>query len=307
MLGGFERALVTGGAGFIGSHVTERLVQLGKEVTLVDSLRTGRKENISREVRFVRGDITDLEEVRANLRDVDVVFHAAAQTSTPKSVEDPLLDFRINALGTLNVLRAALDSEVKKVVYCSTAAVFGQPRYLPVDEKHPFEPISPYGASKLAGELYCLAFYRTYGLRTVSLRFFNVYGPRENLETTLDEVALYLSSAMRNRAITVLGDGNQSRDFVYVKDIARALLLAADSKSAEGRAFNIGTGVETSINDLVDTIERVTGRKAVVRHKPWRKGDIHRSFADISKARTILGFSPRYTLKDGIQELAGNL
>jgi len=301
MLTGFEKILVTGGSGFIGSHVAEKLVLLGKDVTLLDNLSTGREENIPKRTKFVKGDIRDLELLKNSMTDIDLVFHEAANASTPRSIEDPKYDFDVNALGTFNVLSAAIKCDVKKVVYASSAAVYGEPKYAPLDESHLTDPISPYGVSKLTGERYCVAFHKSYGLKTVCLRFFNVYGPRENLQTTLDEVILYSNAVLHNQPITVLGDGNQTRDFVYVEDVAEAQLLA--SERTEGEVINVGTGIETSINKLVENIETVSGRKAIIHHAPSRKGDILRSFGDISKAQRILGYKPKFTLVKGILKL----
>ena len=303
MLTGFEKILVTGGSGFIGSHVAEKLIQLGKDVTILDNLSTGREENVPKGVKFVKGDLREIELLKNVMKDIDLVFHEAANASTPKSVEDPKYDFDVNALGTLNVLSVSIRCGVKKVVYASSAAVYGEPKYVPIDEEHLTDPISPYGVSKLAGERYCIAFHKSYGLRTVCPRFFNVYGSRENLETTLDEVVLYSNAILHNLPITVLGDGNQTRDFVYVEDVAEAQLLAAERNEAEGEVINIGTGIETSINKLVETIEAVSDRKAIVHYAPPRKGDILRSFGDISKAQRILDYKPKFTLMKGIEKL----
>jgi UDP-glucose 4-epimerase len=309
MLNEFKRIIVIGGGGFIGSHVCEELLQMGKEVIVFDNLSTGKEENVPKGSKFIKGDIKDLEQLKGvmNDNDIDLVFHEAANISTPRSVEEPLYDLRENVLGTFNALYAALKSNVKRFIYASSAAVYGEPKYVPLDEKHPTEPISPYGVSKLAGERYCVAFYKTYGLKTVSLRFFNVYGPGENLKTTLDEVILYLNKMLSNRPITIFGDGNQTRDFVYVKDIVRAQLLAAEKDEAISEVINVGTGIETSINELVKTIEEVTGHKAIINHAPLRNGEIKRSFGDISKAQKILGYKPKFRLKEGIQELMNSL
>lgn len=303
MLAGFERVLVTGGSGFIGSHLAEKLVQLGKDVTIFDNLSTGRVGNNPKGARFVRGDIRDLESLEGALRNVDLVFHEAANASTPKSVEDPKYDFDVNVLGTFNVLSAAVNCDVKRLVYASSAAVYGDPKHLPVDENHVTEPTNPYGVSKLAGERYCKAFHDVYGINTVSTRTFNVYGPRENLETTLDEVVIYLNKVRHNEPITILGDGNQTRDFVYVKDVVEAKLLAAEKARGVGEVFNVGTGVETSINELTKTIMSLTKREVPISHVSPRKGDIYRSFGDISKARKLLGYEPRFGLEQGLQEL----
>jgi UDP-glucose 4-epimerase len=306
LLDKYRRIIVTGGAGFIGSHICEELLACGKQVIVVDNLSTGKRENIPPGVELHELDIIDQPRLVRVIRGADLVFHMAAQPSTRKSVEDPLLDFNSNVIGTYNVLAAARETRVKKLVYTSSSAVYGEPQHLPVGENEPPVPRTPYGASKLCGEHYCYVFTRVYGLACTCLRPFNVYGPRENLESSLDEVSRYTRAIVTEQPITIYGDGSQTRDFVYVKDVARAHILAADRDESIGRVFNVATGVETSINELVKEIEHLTGIKARVQQRPWSTGEIRREYGDIHQAQEILGFSPLTSLPDGIRELVSD-
>jgi len=303
MLDGYRRALVTGGAGFIGSHICEELLSYGKKVVIVDNLSTGRQENIPPGTEFLELDVTDRAGMQRALKDVDLIFHVAAQPSARASVEDPRLDFESNVRGTYNLLTAALEANVKKLIYTSSSAVYGEPKHLPLDEKHVPDPSTPYGTSKLCGERYCIVFSRIYGLPCTCLRPFNVYGPRENPETSLDEVALYTRAVLKKQPITIYGDGNQTRDFVYVKDVAHAHILAAEHDASIGQVLNIGTGSEISINRLVQKIEETTGSKAMAQYEPWPPGDIYREFANNQLAEAMIGYSPVTILREGIGEL----
>jgi len=303
MLDGYRRALVTGGAGFIGSHICEELLSYGKKVVIVDNLSTGRQENIPPGTEFLELDVTDRAGMQRALKDVDLIFHVAAQPSARASVEDPRLDFESNVRGTYNLLTAALEANVKKLIYTSSSAVYGEPKHLPLDEKHVPDPSTPYGTSKLCGERYCIVFSRIYGLPCTCLRPFNVYGPRENPETSLDEVALYTRAVLKKQPITIYGDGNQTRDFVYVKDVAHAHILAAEHDASIGQVLNIGTGSEISINRLVQKIEETTGSKAMAQFEPWPPGDIYREFANNRLAEAMIGYSPVTILREGIGEL----
>ncbi len=302
----YRRVMITGGAGFIGSHLCEEVLRCGKPVVAVDDLSTGRESNLPPGVDFIRMDIAAPDGLQEAMRNVDLVFHVAAQPSTRLSIEDPERDFRSNALGTYNVLAAARRAGVRKFIYTSSSAVYGEPASLPISEADLPIPLTPYGASKLSGEHYCTVFTRVYGLPCTCLRPFNVYGTRENLATSLDEVARYTLAIVAGQPVTVYGDGTQTRDFVHVKDVARAHVLAADCDDGTGKVFNVGTGVEISINELVGGIERVTGRKAAIEHSPWPEGDIRREFADISLARAVLGYAPQMPLAEGIREIAGS-
>ena len=293
-------ALVTGGAGFIGSHLVEALLGEGYSVAVLDDLSSGREENLA-EVRgriaFYRESILsrDLKHV---LRDVEVIFHLAAQINVRRSVEEPLHDLRVNALGTLNLLEQARD--VERFVYASSGgAVYGEPRYLPVDEEHPTEPISPYGASKLAGEKYVQLYGYNYGLRYAILRYSNVYGERQDARGEAGVIAIFLDRLRRGRALTVFGTGEQTRDFVYVGDVVRANLLALKREGV----FNIATGVETSVNELIEVIAGVTGVVPRVEHAPPRKGEVYRICLSTERAREELGFAAEVSLKEGISRM----
>jgi len=301
MLDKYERVLVTGGAGFIGSHICEELVNIGKQVITVDDLSTGKQENVPNGAEFIELDITNLERLREVLQNIDIVFHVAAQPSTRKSIEDPNLDFNSNVTGTFNVLTVALEEKVKRFIYTSSSAVYGEPKRLPMKEDDYPAPTTPYGASKLCGEIYALIFKEAYGLPVTCLRPFNVYGTRENLGTTLDEVALYTQAILNNRPITIYGDGNQSRDFVYVKDVAHAHILAAEDDESIGRILNVGTGTEVTINMLIEEIQSVSGKKAIISREPWPSGDIYQEYGDISLANKLLGYSPTTSLTEGLQ------
>jgi len=303
MLGSYKRILVTGGAGFVGSHLCDELLARGKDVLVVDDLSTGKAENLPSSVEIARRNIAS-DDLGSVMKGIDLVFHVAAQPSTRKSVEDPLRDMRSNALGTLKVLLAAIEAGVKKVVYTSTSAVYGEPKDLPMSEEQPPEPASPYAASKLTGEHYCHVLRQLRGLPYTCLRPFKVYGTRENLDVSLDEVAQFTLATLKEKEITVNGDGNQSRDYVHARDVARAHVLAADEDRALGRTFNIGTGRETTINSLLQIIEEVTGRQPRVQHQPWPEGDIYLEYANIGHAQGVLGFSPKEDLRTGIQEIA---
>jgi len=303
MLDRYKKVLVTGGAGFIGSHICEELLSYGKEVVIVDDLSTGKRENIPPGAEFLQLDVTDRAGMQHALRGVDLTFHVAAQPSGRRSVEEPQLDFESNVRGTYNMLTASLEANVKRLIYTSSSAVYGEPKYLPLDEDHLPDPTTPYGASKLCGERYCLVFSRIYGLPCTCLRPFNVYGPGENLETSLDEVVLYTWAITKQKPITIYGDGNQTRDFVYVKDVAHAHILVAERDESIGQVLNIGTGVETSINRLVQEIEQITGIKAIVRYEPWPPGDIYREFGNNQQAREVMGYSPTTTLREGVEEM----
>jgi len=307
MLDGYSGVLITGGAGFIGSHLCEEILDCGKQVVVIDDLSTGKEENLPPEVHLIKMDIADQRKLWGAMKGIDIVFHVAAQPSTRDSIENPDLDFRCNTLGTYNILMAAREAGVRRFVYTSSSAVYGEPKKLPLSEADLPVPMTPYGASKLCGEHYCSAFANAYGLPSTCLRPFNVYGPRENLDSSLDEVAHYTLAIMEGRPVTVYGDGSQTRDFVYVKDVARAHVLAAHNDESIGKVFNIGTGLETSINDLINVIREVTGRKAQIERKPWPEGDIRREFGDISLAERLIAYTPQTRLGEGVKHVMNGL
>lgn len=307
MLDKYKKALVTGGAGFIGSHVCEELLKIGKQVVTTDDLSSGKQENVPNGVEFIELDISRPEILKGAFGDIDIVFHVAAQPSTRQSIVNPEIDFNSNVTGTFNMLTLALEAKVKRFIYTSSSAVYGEPKRLPMKENDYPAPTTPYGASKLCGEIYSLMFGETYGLPVTCLRPFNVYGIRENLETTLDEVVVYTQALLKNQPITIFGDGQQSRDFVYVKDVARAHILAAECDASIGKVLNIGTGTKVSINELVTEVQSVVGKKVIINREPWPEGDIFQEYGDINLAQKLIGYSPATSLKEGLGIISHSL
>jgi nucleoside-diphosphate-sugar epimerase len=297
--------LVTGGAGFIGSNTVDELVRRGHRVKVLDDLSTGKYENLDRvraDIEFTQGSIVDLEKVRAACRDVDFVIHLAAQTSVPRSVNDPIETNRINVDGTLNLLVAARDAKVKRVVFASSCAVYGKTENLPIREGATLAPISPYGISKQVGEAYGQVFQELYGLEFVPLRYFNVFGPRQDPGSPYSGVlSIFNSSILAGTQPTIYGDGEQSRDFVYVGNVVEANLLAVDAKNTNGSAINVGTGIRSTLNQTLLLLEKITGRAARAKYAPARDGDIRDSQADISLAGQRLGYRPRFDFEDGLK------
>jgi len=305
----FKKALVTGGAGFIGSHLVDRLLSEGFEVVVLDNLSNGSLENIAhhmgrRDFHFVRGDIRNRQLVKRLVKDVDVIFHEAAFVSVPRSVEEPVLANEVNVAGTLNLLEACLNSDVKRFIYASSSAVYGESEVLPKHEGLTPQPISPYAVSKLAAEHYVKVFYEVYGLKTVSLRYFNVYGPRQRYGPYSGVITIFINRLLRGEPPIIFGDGEQTRDFTNIKDVVEANMLALKSPGAVGEVFNVATGVATTINQLARMLQEITGRQELkpIHTKP-RPGDIKHSYADIGKARKILGYQPQVPLRDGLAEL----
>jgi len=302
------KVLVTGGAGFIGSHVVDRLVNEGYHVRVLDNLSSGKLDNIkghldSGKVEFVKGDIRDASFVKESLNGVNVVIHMAALVSVPLSIENPALTFDINLLGTLNLLRASAAKHVNRFVFISSCAVCGDPESLPVTEQAKTNPISPYAESKLIGERYCLGFNERKLLPSVILRFFNVYGPRQGMNDYSGVITRFIDRCKDNLSLTIYGDGSQTRDFVNVKDIAKAVLASVKSVEATGEVFNIGSSKPTSIKELAETVIELAKVTSQISYKPIRVGDIKDSYADISKAKRLLGFEPEVSLRTGLQEL----
>jgi len=301
-----EKALVTGGAGFIGSHIVDRLLEDGVGVVVLDDLSGGNVANIRHHLgkegfRFVQGDIRDSGLVKEVVSGVDVVFHYAALVSVQQSVADPVLVNDVNVAGTLNVLTAALDSGVRRFVYASSCAVYGDSDSLPIREDHPVNPISPYGVSKLAAEGYVRTFSSS--LQTVCLRDFNVYGPRQAQNEYSGVITRFLTNLNQNRPLEIFGDGEQTRDFVHVKDVVEANLLALKEECVPGEVFNIASGEATTINQLAETLVGIASGNVEFVHKNPRVGDIRHSYADISKAEKRLCYKPTVTLREGLREL----
>lgn len=299
------RYLVTGGAGFIGSAVVRELVRRGEQVAVLDDLSTGKERNLDGvldRVEFHRASITDLEAVNRAARAADFVIHLAARTSVPRSVKEPLETNAVNVEGTLKVLLGARDAAARRVVYAASSSAYGETPTLPKTEAMPAAPISPYGVSKFAGELYAQVFTRVYGLETVALRYFNVFGPRQEPGSPYSGVlARFMLAAIRGEQPVIYGDGEQSRDFTYVDNVVDATLCACTAANASGRVLNVATGTRISLNETLRMLEQITGGKLEARHEPDRTGDIRHSLADIRLARDLLGYEPKIGFEEGLR------
>jgi UDP-glucose 4-epimerase len=297
--------LVTGGAGFIGSHLVSRLLEEGHSVRVLDNLSTGNRDNlasVSEQIEWIEGD-AGLPEVAAQaVAEIDVVFHLAALPSVPLSVEKPLLCHHHCATATVSLLDAARQAGVKRLVLASSCGVYGERPELPKREDQLPQTLSPYTAAKLASEQYCQAFAACYSLETVCLRYFNVYGPRQDPNSPYSAVIpLFIDAFRQNRQPTIFGDGRQSRDFVYVEDVVQANLKAAFTEGVSGEVFNVGTGEATTLLDLVDRISELLGREAHPVFEAARTGDVRHSWADLSRIRQRLGYEPQYSLAEGLR------
>ncbi len=301
-----ELALVTGGAGFIGSHLVEGLTAAGRPVRVLDDFSTGVRDNLAHirpAPEIIAGDVANPAAVAQAVQGAGVVFHLAALASVQKSVESPAETHRVCALGTLNVLDAARRAGVRRVVYAGSSSAYGIPAGDVQTEEDPVAPLSPYAAAKLAGEMYAQAFAATYGLETVRLRFFNIFGPRQRADSPYSGViALFTAALSAGRSPTIYGDGQQSRDFTYVTDVVQALLRAAETPGISGRVYNIGTGRSVSVLDLVAALNRLMGTQVSAQHAPPRAGDVRHSRADISRARRELGYDPAVPFEQGLAE-----
>ena len=302
----FKKALVTGGAGFIGSHLVEGLLSEGCEVTVLDDLSTGRLSNLNQikdHITFYNADIRDRETLEKAARDCDIIFHQAAVVSVHRTVDNPVDSAMVNEMGTLFVLEAARKNNVKRVVLASSCAVYGDDPVLPKNENMNPKPQSPYAVQKLSGEFYARLYLDLYGLETVSLRYFNVYGPRQDPSSPYSGViSIFMARASFKEPPIIYGDGNQYRDFVFVKDVVRFNLLAADVDKASGRILNVGTGRFIRINSLWEMIIRLAGLNIEPEYGPLRAGDIIESVADIGCAEKTLGFEPDYSFEKGLEE-----
>jgi nucleoside-diphosphate-sugar epimerase len=299
------RYLVTGGAGFIGSNTVDELVRRGHDVVALDDFSTGKSANLDQagsKIKFIQNSVTHLDALRAACRGVECVIHLAAQTSVPRSVKDPIETNLININGTLNVLVAARDAKVKRVVFASSCAVYGITSVLPIPESTSLAPISPYGLSKQVGESYGRLFQELYGLEFVALRYFNVFGPRQDPSSPYSGVlSVFNAALLGGTQPTVYGDGEQSRDFVYVKNVVEANLLACEAEGASGHAVNIGTGNRYTLNQTLALLEKVTGRPAAAKYASAREGDIRDSQANIVRAQNLLGYCPSVGFEEGLK------
>jgi UDP-glucose 4-epimerase len=301
-----KRILVTGGAGFIGSNLVRYISNSQNHVVVLDDLSTGRKENIDDlitdgKIEFVKGSITDLDLLQDIFQNIEYVFHEAALPSVPRSVKDPLTSNDVNINGTLNVLIAAKDAKVKKVIYASSSSVYGDTPTLPKLESMIPNPLSPYAVTKLTGEYYCQVFSDVFHLPTVALRYFNVYGPRQDPASEYAAVIpKFITSVINGQPPIVYGDGEQTRDFTYIDDVIQANILAAESKTTG--VFNAAGGRRITINELADTVMKICGTKLNITYKESRPGDIKHSLADSSKAHKAFGFTLKYDMEEGLKE-----
>jgi nucleoside-diphosphate-sugar epimerase len=304
--------LVTGGGGFIGSHLVEALLQRGASVRVLDNLTTGHRANLAsalahppeaqRAFCFIEGDVTDPKAVREAITGVDYVLHQAALPSVQRSVEDPVTSHQVNVLGTLNVLVAAQEAGVRRVVYASSSSVYGDAQQLPKIESMPTNPLSPYAVSKLAAEAYCRAFTRVYGLETVSLRYFNVFGPRQDPNSLYAAVLpRFIEALLSQKPPVIYGDGTQSRDFTYIENVVQANLLALDAAGASGEVFNIACGESVTLQAVLECLTELSNQVVAPAYHTPRTGDIKHSLADISKAERMLGYRPVIPFREGLR------
>jgi UDP-glucose 4-epimerase len=297
--------LVTGGAGFIGSHIATALVERGDRVRVLDNLSTGHLANLAHlegRIEFIQADLNDSPEVARAVRDVDCVFHNAALASVPRSVEHPLDTNAACVTGTLNLLDLARKAGVRRLIYAASSSAYGDQPTSSKRESDLPAPISPYGAAKLAAELYCQAFSATYGFETVSIRYFNVFGPRQDPHSQYSAVIpLFITAMLAGRRPTVYGDGQQSRDFTYVANVAHGNLLAADAPGVAGRVFNVANGKQTSLLDLLYVLNKLLGTNVEPIFAPFRTGDVRESLADITQARKHLNYEPLVDFEEGLR------
>jgi nucleoside-diphosphate-sugar epimerase len=296
--------LVTGGAGFIGSHLTEELLRRGEQVRVVDSLITGHRKNLAHlsGIDFVEGDLADLAVAKRAAQGVDYVLHQAAIPSVPRSVEDPIASNRANIDSTLNVLVAARDARVKRVVYAGSSSAYGNTPTLPKHEEMPTDPLSPYALQKLVGEQYMQMFTALYGIETVTIRYFNVFGPRQDPSSPYSGViSVFAKALLENKAPTIYGDGEQTRDFTYVANVVDGVLRAVTAPKASGKVVNVATGNRISLNQLFASMRNALGSHLKPEYGPVRAGDVKDSLADITRARALLGYEPLVSLEEGLK------
>jgi nucleoside-diphosphate-sugar epimerase len=300
--------LVTGGAGFIGSNVVRALLDRGDEVRVLDNFSTGSRANLAgleNRVELVEGDLRSYERVHTAVRGMEVVLHQGALPSVPRSVQDPLTTTAVNVEGTLNVLLAARDEGIRRIVNASSSSVYGNTGSLPRNESQLPDPISPYAVAKLAAERFCTSFSRVYGLEIVSLRYFNVFGPRQDPTSQYAAVVpRFISAIAAGEPVTVYGDGEQSRDFTFVDNVVAANLLAAEAEGVAGEIVNVATGGSTTVNELADTIGRLLERPVEKAYEPEREADVRASWADVGEARRLLGYEPLIDFEEGLRRTA---
>jgi nucleoside-diphosphate-sugar epimerase len=302
---GDAKVLVTGGGGFIGSNLVDRLLHDGYTVRVLDNFATGRRENLEASldaIELVEGDLQSYERVHNAIRDCELVFHQGALPSVPRSIQDPLTSNAVNITGTLNVLLAARDAGVRRVVYASSSSVYGASETLPKHEDHRPVPIAPYAVSKLAGEGHCRSFWHVYGLETVALRYFNVFGPRQDPASQYSAVIpMFITAFLDGQRPTIHGDGEQSRDFTYIENVLEATLLAGQADGVAGETFNVASGERISLNTLIAELRELTGKEIEPIYTDPRPGDVRHSLADVSKAREAFGYAPLIDARAGLR------
>jgi nucleoside-diphosphate-sugar epimerase len=304
MSSGMSHYLVTGGAGFIGSHLAEELTRRGHQVRVLDNLSTGKRRNLAHvpAAELMEGDLADPEACARAVQGIDYVLHQAAIPSVPRSVKDPVSSNRANIDGSLNILVAARDAGVKRLVYAGSSSAYGDTPTLPKREDMPTRPLSPYALQKLVAEQYCQMFTRLYGLETVTIRYFNVFGPRQDPGSPYSGViSLFSTALLDNRQPSIYGDGEQTRDFTYVANVVDGVLRACDARNASGEVINVATGGRISLNQLLQTMNGIVGTNITPKYEAPRAGDVRDSQADITKAREILGYAPIVDLEEGLR------
>ncbi len=305
------KVLVTGGAGFIGSNIVRALLARGDQVSVLDNFSTGSRTNLAgleRDVELVEGDLRSYERVHAAVRGAEIVLHQGALPSVPRSVQDPLTTTAVNIEGTLNVLLAARDENVRRVVNASSSSVYGNAGALPKVESQSPDPISPYAVAKLAAERFCTSFSRVYGMEIVSLRYFNVFGPRQDPASQYAAVVpRFIRSIAAGEPVTIYGDGEQSRDFTYVDNVVGANLLAAEAAGVHGEILNVATGGSITVNALADAVGALLSRSVEKVYEPAREADVRASWADLDEAKRVLGYEPQVTFEDGLRRTAEHL
>ena len=301
-----EKYLVTGGAGFIGSNIVKKILEQGDYVRVLDNFSTGRRENIAEFIgnpnfELIEGDITDLETVQKSLNGIDFVLHQAAIPSVQRSVEDPLKSNNSNINGTLNMLLAAREAKIKRFVYAASSSAYGDNTALPKKEDMPVMPISPYALQKYAGERYCQIFWKLYGLETICLRYFNVFGPKQDPNSQYSAVIpKFIGAMLKNEKPVIFGTGEQSRDFTFVENVVSANLLAVKAEKGFGEVFNVGCGEQISLSQLLDIIKEILGKDIEPEYKEFRMGDVLHTRADISKGKEFIGYAPKINTKEGL-------
>jgi UDP-glucose 4-epimerase len=299
----FKMALVTGGAGFIGSHIARRLLEKGMEVIVLDNFYMGKKEYIPEGARLIEADILNSAKLNQAFKGVDVVFHQAARVSIRNSIDNFYDDANVNIMGTVNVIQAVIKNKVKKMIYASSMAAYGDAQSLPIRESHSLNPVSPYGISKLTSEKYCLEMAKFFGFEAVSLRYFNTYGIQQTLTPYVGVITIFINRLLEAKSPVIFGDGKQMRDFVSVEDVAYANVLAMEKNGVSGEVFNIGSGIGRSVNEVAKLLIKHIDPSIKPEYGSKQSGEPSSSIADISKARRVLTFKPHFKLEDKIVEI----